>query len=83
MKKSDLNLTPEQLAVYTALQKVRQAWTTLILILLLFAVGFFAFLYAVFTVPEQALSKSIVGGIDFLLGWAIKAIVNHLFPPPK
>jgi hypothetical protein len=83
MKKSDLNLSPEQLTVYTALQRIRMGWLTLVVILILFAIGFFAFLYAIFTVPEQGVQKGIVGGIDVLLVWSLRAIVSHLFPPPK
>ena len=83
MKKADLNLTSDQLAVYQVLQRIRMGWTTLIVLLGLFGVGFGAFLYAIFTIPEQTVSKGIVGAIDTLLGWSIHAIVGHLFPSPK
>lgn len=80
MKKSDLNLTPDQLMVYLALQRARMGWITLIVLLLLLTVGFVSFLVAVFKVPEQTASKSIAGGIDLLLGWALKIVVTSLFP---
>jgi uncharacterized membrane protein YwaF len=83
MKPDDFNLSPEQLAVYTALQRARMCWLTLILLLVLFAIGFFAFLYAIFNVSEQQIQKGIVGGIDGLLVWSIRAVVTNLFPPPK
>lgn len=83
MTKAALDITAEQLAVYTALQRIRMGWLTLITLLALFAVGFLSFLCAIFWVPQQAASKGIVGGIDALLGWSIHAIVAHLFPPAK
>jgi len=83
MKPDDFNLSPEQLAVYTALQRARMGWLTLIVLLALFVIGFFAFLYAIFKVPEQQIQKGIVGGIDTLLAWGIRAVVTNLFPPPK
>jgi uncharacterized membrane protein required for colicin V production len=82
MKKSDLNLSPEQLTVYTALQRVRMEWTTLIILFVLLSVGFFAFLYAIFYLPEQAVAKGVVGGIDVLLGALLHYVVRNLFPAP-
>lgn len=82
MKDDLLRLTPEQLAVYTELQRIRMAWVTLPVILALFAIGFLAFLYALFHIPQQGLPKTIVGGIDTLLGFALKTIITYLFPPP-
>jgi hypothetical protein len=82
MKPDDLNLSPEQLAVYTALQRIRMEWTTLIVLFILLSVGFLAFLYAIFNVPEQAVAKGIVGGIDLLLGALLHYVVRNLFPAP-
>jgi uncharacterized membrane-anchored protein YitT (DUF2179 family) len=82
MKPEDLNLSPEQLAVYTTLQRIRMEWTTLITLFVLLAVGFFAFLYAIFFVPEQHVAKGIVGGIDLLLGTLLHYVVRNLFPAP-
>lgn len=80
MNLAKLNLTPEQLKVYTSLQKIAQAWTAMLWILILFTVGFVAFLYSIFVVKEQTLAKGIVGGIDTLLGFSLRAIIGHLFP---
>jgi hypothetical protein len=82
MKPDELNLSPEQLTVYTALQRIRMEWTTLIILFVLLAVGFFAFLYAIFRVPEQAVAKGIVGGMDLLLGALLHYVVRNLFPAP-
>jgi hypothetical protein len=78
-----LNLTLEQLTVYRKLQRIRMGWVTLIVALSLFSIGFLSFLYAVFFVQQQTASKVIMGGIDTLLGWALKTIITNLFPPPK
>ena len=83
MKKSDLNLTSDQLTVYLTLHKIRQAWLTLAVILFLFAGGFFVFLYAVVCIRQETIAKSVTGGIDALLAFSIRAIVGHLFPRPK
>jgi hypothetical protein len=82
MKPEDLNLSPEQLTVYTSLQRIRMAWTTLITLFVLLSVGFLSFLYAIFFVPEQHVSKGIVGGIDLVLGSLLHYVVRNLFPAP-
>ena len=74
--------SPEQLKVYTELERIRMAWVTLWFVLPLFAIGFLSFLYAVLFVEKQAVPKAIVGGINLLLGWALKRIVSYLFPSP-
>jgi hypothetical protein len=83
MNKDLLNLTPEQLTVYTELQRIRMGWVTLYVVLSLFSIALLSFLYAVFFVTEQTAPKVILGGIDTLLGWALKMIIAYLFPPPK
>lgn len=84
MKTEDLlKLTPDQLKIYTELQRIRMGWLTLYVVLGLFTIGFFSFLYALFFIHEQTLSKAITGGIDTLLGWALKDIVAYLFPSKK
>lgn len=74
-------LTPGQITAYTVLQRVRMAWTALITILALFVIGLLAFLYSVFFVHSAATPKLILGGIDGLLVWPLKAVVTYLFPP--
>jgi hypothetical protein len=62
------------------------AWTALVVVLGLFTVGFALFIYALLALPSQEVAKTALGGIDFLLGWSVKAIVSSLFPskkPPK
>jgi hypothetical protein len=84
MKTEDLlKLSPEQLKIYTELQRIRMAWMTLCVILALFTIGLLSFLYAVFFVSQQTAPKLIMGGIDGLLGWALKHIVGNLFPPKR
>jgi hypothetical protein len=77
-----LNLSREQVEAYVILQKVSQAWTAMIWMLILFTVGFFAFLYSLFAVNEQGWAKLIVGGIDTLMAYAIHSIFGYLFPKP-
>ena len=84
MKTEDLlKLSPDQLKIYTELQRIRMGWLTLYVVLGLFTIGFGAFLYALFFIHEQTLGKAITGGIDTLLGWALKDIVAYLFPAKK
>lgn len=76
-------LSPRQVTAYTVLQRVRMAWATLITILALFVIGLLSFLYAVLFVHTAAVPKLILGGIDALLVWPLKAVVTYLFPPPE
>ena len=59
------------------------AWTAMLVILTLLSIGFFCFLYAMFFLPEQAVAKGILGGIDGLLGWALHRIIGNLFPDKR
>jgi len=72
-------LTPEQLKVYETFQRIYMAWVVLICFFALFTAGFVCFLVSVFRSGADV-PKAILGGIDFVLGWGLKAIVNHLFP---
>jgi len=83
MNKDPLDLTPEQLKVYAELQRIRMAWVTLSVVLSLFSIALLSFLYSVFFVAEQTAPKVILGGIDTLLGWALKMIIAYLFPPTR
>jgi small neutral amino acid transporter SnatA (MarC family) len=80
MKQLPANLTPAQAKVYEVIQRNRMAWTALLFVLILLAVGFFSFLGAMFFLPSQAVAKGILGGIDLLLGWALKIMLKNLFP---
>jgi hypothetical protein len=80
MKKLPGNLTPSQLKVYEVVQHIRMAWVTLACVLGLLSIGFCCFLYAMFFVKSQEVAKGILGGIDALLAWALKIILNNLFP---
>lgn len=83
MEKSPPNITPSQRNWYETAQRIRMAWTAMLFILVLLTVGFFAFLYAMFFMPGQGLATSILGGIDLLFGWSLKAIISNLFPSKK
>jgi len=74
-----LKLTPEQFAVYKELELIRMAWAAFWFVMPLFAIGFLSFLGAVFFIDQQIVPKSIIGGADALLGWAVKTIVSFLF----
>jgi hypothetical protein len=73
-------LSPEQVSVYDAIQRIRMAWVSLIVVLALFTIGFGAFLYAIFFVSGQDIAKGIVGGIDGILVWSLRTILGNLFP---
>ena len=79
MKK--LDLTPQQLEVYRTISRINMAWLTLIVMLVLFTIGLLSFLYSIFWIESQGASKLILGSIDGVLGWSIKAIVGFLFSP--
>lgn len=72
-------LSDKQLNVYREVARIRMAWVVLFVILGLFAVGFIAFLYAALTGTGSNTVQAITGGIDLLLGWAVKMIVKYLF----
>ncbi len=80
MKQIPGNLTAAQLKVYEVVQRIRMAWVALLFVVIPFAFGVFAFLYAIFFLPQQEVAKGILGGINLLLGWALKIILNNLFP---
>jgi hypothetical protein len=83
MKQIPENLTPSQLKVYEVVHRIRMAWVTLGCVLGLFVLGFFSFLYAMFFVESHEVPKGVLGGIDALLAWALKIILNNLFPRGK
>jgi hypothetical protein len=80
MKQLPANLTLGQTKVYEAIQRNRMAWTALAFVLFWLSVGFSCFLYAMFFMPSQYVAKGILGGLDGLLGWSLKAIISNLFP---
>ena len=51
--------------------------------LFLFTVVLIAFLYALFNVQGQEWTKGIMAATDGTLGWALRTVYAHLFPPPK
>ncbi len=83
MKQLPPHLTPAQLKAYEVIERNRMAWTALRVVLGLFTLGFSVFIYMVVTMPHQTVVNTEIGGIDVLLGWAVKAIVNNLFPSKK
>jgi hypothetical protein len=42
---------------------------------------FVCFLVAAFRLPGEATSKLVLGGLDGLLVWPMKAIISYLFSP--
>lgn len=72
--------TPTQLRAYEVLQRIRMAWLTLCVVLALFSIGLLSFLYAVFWLETETGPKLILGGIDLLLGLALREIIAYLFP---
>ena len=79
MNKKPVQLTPEQLVVCRELELIKMTWVAFLFVMPLFAIGFLAFLGAVFFVHQQVIPKSIIGGVDALLGWAVHTIVSFLF----
>jgi len=71
---------PGQLEVYQTISRIRMAWTALIVVFGLFTVGFGSFLYALFFINGAEIAKGVAGGVDLLLAWAVKVVLNHLFP---
>jgi hypothetical protein len=77
------DFTSRQLEVFKVIQRNNMAWVALGVVLSLFVIGFLSFLYSIFWVGGQGASKAILGGIDGLLGWCVKAVINYLFPSPN
>jgi hypothetical protein len=81
MSKPLPNLSPGQLKTFETLARIKMAWLALGVVLCLFTIGFLSFIYAVFFVPEyQTVTAVIHGGIDGLLGWGLRIVLNNLFP---
>jgi hypothetical protein len=83
MKQLPPDLTPNQLKVFETLERIKMAWIALFCALGLFTLGFVCFLYAIFFLNEHTIPKTILGGIDTLLGWILHIVYAHLFPKPK
>jgi len=75
------NLTPAQLAVYEVFHKVRMGWVALISAIALFTIVLAAFLYTVLSLKDQWQSQAIFGLTDATLGFALRGVYKHLFPP--
>jgi hypothetical protein len=83
MDKPDITITDRQLKVYEALQKIKMAWVALWAALILFTLVLLAFLYALFFVPGQETSKTLMAGVDGTLGWALRTVYAYLFPSQR
>jgi hypothetical protein len=83
MSRPDYTITPDQLKVYEALQKIQMAWIALWAALILFAIVLATFLYALFFVSEQGTAKALMAAIDGTLGWALRTVYAYLFPTGK
>lgn len=75
------NLTPAQLAVYEVFHKVRMGWVALISAITLFTIVLIAFLYTVLALKNQWQAQAILGLTDATLGFALRSVYLHLFPP--
>jgi hypothetical protein len=62
------------------LNRIQMAKLTLRVILVLFSIGFLAFIVAMFVLPSDAWAKTILGGVDTLLGVRMAQIGKHLYP---
>ena len=76
------NLTPEQLLVYERLQKIRMAWVALIAAIVLFTVVLIAFVYSLIVLKSHWAAQTALGATDATLGFALRTVYVHLFPPP-
>jgi len=75
------NLTPAQLAVYEVVHKVRMDWVALVSAIALFTIVLCAFLYSVLVLTNQWQAQAILGLTDATLGFVLRTVYLHLFPP--
>jgi uncharacterized membrane protein len=75
------NLTAEQLLVYKGLQAIKMGWIALISAISLFTVVLLVFLYAVLVLRDQWAAQATLGLTDATLGFALRTVYLHLFPP--
>jgi hypothetical protein len=59
------------------------AWVMLWFLIIAFSCGFATFLYLIIWDKGTAAQQVSVGGLDGLLGWAMKTVVTYLFPTNK
>lgn len=72
-------LSPRQLEVYNAIQDNRRRWVGLIFLMIVFSIGFIAFLVALFIDLEQV-STRVLGGVTALLGFHMRRAYQHIYP---
>ena len=72
------DLTPEQLKVYQALQRIKMAWVVLIAMLVVFVSLTIVVVWI--AMSEHPGVAVVLGIVDGIVGWAIKHIVSFLFP---
>jgi hypothetical protein len=80
MKNLPENVTPNQLKFLETTSRIKMAWVALWFALALFSIGFFAFLGAIFFMPEKETAAAILGGVDLLLAFALHRVYSYLFP---
>lgn len=83
MKQLPGTLTTSQLKAFEVFHRIQMAYIALYCALGLFTTGFLSFLVAIFFVNEHTAPKTILGGIDALLGLILRTVYAHLFPKPK
>ncbi len=72
--------TPKQAETLDILNRIYMARLMLYVVLALFVIGFLAFIAAMFITNGDGIAKTILGGIDTLLGVRLAQISKHLYP---
>ena len=76
-------LSDRQLKTFEVVERIRMAKVTLYVILAILVVGIAAFLVAIFGNYGETSAKAILGGINTLVGFSLRAVIAYLFPNPK
>jgi hypothetical protein len=77
------SLTDKQLKTIKELQRIKMAWVLFYFMLILFTIAFALLIISVFF--SQAADWIKIGFFLFngILGWSVKSLHRHLFPPAK
>ena len=73
--------SPDRLKTLEVLQRNRMAWIMFLFLLFVFALILGGFMYAVVSGKGGTLIWGALVLLDGIVGWSIKIIVSHLFPP--
>ena len=75
--------TPRQLEALVILQRIRMAWITFGVILIVFSTVFGIFLYLILWDKGTAVQQVSVFLLDGGVVWMMKSVVTYLFGSPK